>query len=322
MSVVRRTLALIAVLCGSVHAAPEPPKVLLDRFSYRVGNLGVNALVCRPDERANRPLLNFVHGGLDTKYDVANCERFARLGWVVAQSGLRGQNGSDGRPELCLGEVEDVLALARVVREKFATDPRRVSYLGVSLGGCIALKAAARDANTTAVVTLVSPTDFAQQLDVLRRTRPEAVPSREALVGGSPSEVPSAYAARRPLDAARALRAPLLTVAAAQDPLIPVAQSCEVRDVRRAAGHDVAEVRQKKDGTPAALPPQVWRRCPDERPTGALPTLRRRDVLLIYDDLWHTSTPLMWRVAQDYLTANREPPTVLERLSDFFRRLF
>ncbi|PYE56218.1 alpha/beta hydrolase family protein [Deinococcus yavapaiensis] len=315
----KRLLALSALLSQPALGAPA---VLLDRFSYRVGTLDVNALVCRPDGRAKRPLLNFVHGGLDTKYDVANCTRFARLGWVVAQSGLRGQNGSEGHPELCLGEVDDVLALARVAREKYDTDVRRVSYLGVSLGGCVALKAAARDPNATAVVTFVTPTDFAQQLDLLKRTRPDAVSARTAIFGGSPSEVPGAYEARRPLNVVGRVRASLLTVAAAQDPLIPLAQSCQVRDARTAAGRDVAQVRQKKDGTPAALPPQAWRRCDGERSSGTLPNLRRRDVLLIYDDLWHTSTPRMWRVAEAYLTANREPPSVFERLGDFFRRLF
>ena len=304
----RRSGSLLCLL-ALLGAARAQPEVQLDRFAYPVNGLQIRAVVCRPPQSAGLPLLNLVHGGLDAPVDEAACRRFARLGYLVAASALRGQGGSAGRAEVCAGEVDDVLALRQLAQRRYHTDPKRVAYLGVSLGGCVALKAAARDrADPRAVITLLSPSDFAEQLRVLALTRPGAVARWEGLLGGSPAQVPAAYAARRPLQAAGRLKAPLLTVAAGNDPLIPLRQSCAVLDRRRQAGKKPVLVRQTPAGAPAASPDQPWRRCAGERPRGSLPPLRGRDVLLIYSGLGHASTPTMWRVVERYLAANIEPP--------------
>ncbi|AFZ68191.1 alpha/beta hydrolase family protein [Deinococcus peraridilitoris] len=302
--------------------APRPAAVLVEGFDYQVDGLRIRGIVCRPDGQAGRPLLNMVHGGLDSPVDKNNCRRFARLGYVVAASALRGQGGSEGKPEVCGREVDDVQTLRDLVQERYRTDARRVAYLGVSLGGCIAVKAAAREGDVRAVVTLLSPTNFAEQLDLLRPTRPDAVARWEALLGGPYRKISATYEERRPMQAVSQLQAPLLTVAAGNDPLIPLQQSCAVRDARRAAGREVTEVRQNKDGTPGALPDKPWRRCDGEAPGAQLGDLRDQDVLLVYGDLGHTSTPLMWKAAEAYLAANIEPPSpsLFERLRDFFRR--
>ncbi|WP_027480875.1 hypothetical protein, partial [Deinococcus pimensis] len=65
---------------------------------------------------------------------------------------------------------------------------------------------------------------------------------------------------------------------------------------------------------PSATPDKPWRRCAGERPLGRLPALRHRDVLLVYTDLGHTSTPRMWSAAEAFVSANIAPPTPLERL--------
>ena len=295
---------LLGFLLALVLAArPSPaPAVLVERLTYRVDGLKINGVVCRPDTRLGRPLLNLVHGGLDSPVDAAVCRRFARLGYVVAASALRGQGGSQGRPEICGGEVNDARALSSLVQQRFRADPRRVGYLGVSLGGCIALKAAALGSGVRAAVTLLSPTDFAEQLRLLSH-RPDAVARWEALLGGSAAQVPAAYAARRPLGALARLKAPLLTVAAARDQLIALRQSCEVSDIRRAAGHRVVEVRLTKSGAPGTLN----QGCPGMAGVGQLPKLRGQDVLLIYENLDHLSTPDMWRAAEAYLAANLAP---------------
>ncbi len=286
----------------------QPALPLLAKLNYTVNGLRINALVCRPDKRPGRPLLNLVHGGLDSPVDEAACRRFARLGYVVAASALRGQGGSQGRPEICGGEVDDVRALRSLVQQRYRADPRRVAFLGVSLGGCVAIKAASGTLGVRAVVTLLSPTNFAEQLSLLRH-RPEAVARWEALLGGSAKQVSAAYEARRPLKALTHLRAPLLTVAADQDQLIPLRQSCAVRDVRRSAGRRVTEVRRTKDGGPATLSRRVTQRCPHEAAVRDFPPFEQRDVLLIYEDLGHISTPAMWSAAEAYLAANLGRPS-------------
>ena len=292
---------------GTAVGGVQPGPVLVEGLLYRVGGLRVRGVVCRPDRAGGRSLLNLVHGGLDSPVDKNACRRFARLGYVVAASALRGQGGSDGKPELCGREADDVQGLRKLVQLRYRTDPRRAAYLGVSLGGCIAPKAAAREDGVRAVVTLLSPTDFAEQLKLLRRSRPDAVARWEALLGGPSWQLAAASRDRRPTQALGQLRAPLLTVAAGNDPLIPLRQSCAARDVRRAGGHKVAEVRQNRDGSPGDPAQKPWRRCEGEAAAARLPPLRGQDVLLIYGNLGHSSTPLMWKVAEAYLAANIEP---------------
>ncbi|GAA3997027.1 hypothetical protein GCM10022631_04440 [Deinococcus rubellus] len=311
-------LGFLLALGPVLAARPLPtlaistPAVLVERLSYQVNTLKINGVVCRPDARPGRPLLNLVHGGLDSPVDEAACRRFARLGYVVAASALRGQGGSQGRPEICGGEVSDVRALSSLAQQRFRADPRRVGYLGISLGGCIALKAAASSSGVRAAVTLLSPTNFAEQLRLLTH-RPDAVARWEALLGGSAAQVPAAYAARRPLAALARLKAPLLTVAAGRDQLIPLRQSCEAGAVRRAAGHPVTEVHLTRDGAPGKLnqgcPERAGEGQPSvgQLPVGRLPKLKDQDVLLIYENLDHLSTPSMWLVAEAYLAANLTP---------------
>ncbi len=92
-------------------------------------------------------------------------------------------------------------------------------------------------------------------------------------------------------------------MAAGRDQLVPLRQSCVVAAVRRAAGHTVAEVRQMQDGQPGDLHGPAGRRCPGAA-LAHLPELAGQDVLLVYEDLGHTSTPLMWKMAERYLAAN------------------
>ncbi|AZI41452.1 hypothetical protein EHF33_00690 [Deinococcus psychrotolerans] len=285
---------------------PKPPTAaapLTEALTYPVDGLIIKGFVCRPDKKLGRPLLNLVHGGLDTPVDLTLCRRLARLGYVVAASALRGQGGSQGKVEICGGEVSDVRALRSLVEGRYKTDRGRVGYLGISLGGCVAIKAASSTTGVRAVVTLLSPTDFAEQLKLLSY-RPDVAQRWEALLGGSAEQVGHAYEARRPLEALKQLRAPLLTVAADRDQLIPLRQSCSVLDIRRQMGLKVSVVRQTKDGGPADLTAQVRQLCTAEAAVSQLPALKGQDVLLIYENLDHLSTPAMWKAAEAYLAAN------------------
>lgn len=301
-------VGFVLLACLLLLSAAQPPKPLdaaplVETLTYRVDGLSIKGFVCRPDKKLGRPLLNLVHGGLDTLVDLALCRRFARLGYVVAASALRGQGGSQGQVEICGGEVNDVRALGSLVQGRYKTDPGQVGYLGVSLGGCVAIKAASATTGARAVITLLSPTDFAEQVQRLSY-RPGVAQRWEALLGGSAAQVGGAYEARRPLTALRRLKAPLLTVAADRDQLIGLRQSCAVLDIRRQMGRRVQVVRQTREGRPADLTADVRQRCADEAAVGQLPALKGRDVLLIYENLDHLSTPAMWKAAEAYLAAN------------------
>lgn len=331
MPVLPVTVVALMLAASPVTAAPKstaqgatpktvPPKpVVVERFAYVSDGLSIQAVTCRPDRQAGRPLLNLVHGGLSSPVDLKVCERFARLGYVVAASGLRGQAGSAGRVEACIGEANDVLTLRRIAQDRYRTDARRVAYLGVSLGGCIAVKAAARDRDVRATVALLTPVNLAEQLDLLRSTRPDAVPRWEAILGRTPQAAREGAERRSPVVDARVLTSPLLVVAAGNDPLIPVRQSCLLRDARVAAGKRVVEIRQTRDGLAAQPDARPSRRCDNEQPQSDLPSLRGADVHLVYTDLAHTSTPRMWNVAEAYLKANIDPPTPWECFLRFLR---
>ncbi|MBB6099068.1 dipeptidyl aminopeptidase/acylaminoacyl peptidase [Deinobacterium chartae] len=304
----RPPTALLALVLPPAFLWQSAPQGNLEvtHVRYGVDNLQIRGLVCAPRTfRPGRPLLMLEHGGFSSEPSLELCRRFAEQGYVVAQSAYRGQGGSQGQVEACMGEVRDSRALQRLVQDRYLTS--KVGFLGVSLGGCVALKAAAGQSGVGAVVTLISPTDFAEQVGILQRTRPDAVNRWHQIFGGSPQDNPQAYAQRSPLAAAARVKAPLMVVAADQDPLIPVSQSCRVRDVRRKAGFRVLEVRLNRQGEPYRGELKAWRRCAGERPLGQLPPLRGEDVLLHYGDLFHTSTPQMWNAAEQFLAAYLQP---------------
>ncbi|GGJ41692.1 alpha/beta hydrolase family protein [Deinococcus roseus] len=274
----------------------------LSRVRYDSEGLSIAGLVCAPRKlKDNTPLIMLEHGGFDTSTDPKRCAEYARLGYVIAQSAYRGQGGSEGKVEACQGEVQDSLALKQVVQERLKT--RGVVHIGVSLGGCIALKAAAQQKDVKGVAILVTPMDFAQQIRILRATRPDALDRWYQIFGGTPEDAPEQYEKRQPLKEAALVDAPVLNLVAAQDPLIPYKQLCDLLVVRRKADRTVKVVHLARNGS-ASPPVQERYICEGEgKPALQLPAFRQEDVFVTYYNLYHTSTPHMWKTVQNFVFA-------------------
>lgn len=301
-SKVALTLGLAALLAPSAAAQ----NVRVERINYTSDGLRVGALVCRPDTRAGRPLLNLVHGGFESAADRGRCEEFARMGFVVAASDLRGQNGSQGTPEVCAGEVNDTLALRRLVQTRYNTNPNRVAYLGVSSGGCIAVRAAGRDPSTTAAVNVVGPTDIAEVVRLLRAGGSPAYNNWIRMIGGTPEARPDLYRVRNALPDAVRLRAPLLVAFSGNDPLAPLSQACQMMRARLQSGIPHQIFRVSDTGQPVRQTPAQAQACSPTPPVGGITpaSLRGRDTLYVVDGLGHSSNPSMWVVARAFLQQN------------------
>jgi len=232
----------------SVKKTTELADVVIEMVTYRSGDLKIDGQVCRPASGGPHPVFISNHGGFSGLSDWndpnGSCALTAKAGWVMAESSYRGEDGSDGRVEVCLGEVDDVLAMLEVVREQSYADPDRVAMVGLSHGGCITSRAVERGADIDVAVDIAGPTDWNQLTQHLKRTETassanpavrkvfkETVDSIEKAVGGTPEQYPKRYADRAP-DAEKIARSdqPFLIMHGGADTIVPVRQSCALAD--------------------------------------------------------------------------------------------
>lgn len=259
-------LAALCAACAHRPAGPAPRELPLD---YHSGGLRQCATVYEPGPPApeRRPAVVILHGGFFGEDDgTAEMGRsLSRQGVLAAAPAYRGQKRavdgerSQGRIEFCAGEVEDALALIAELRRRPDVDPDRVALLGFSHGGCIALRAAARDPRLRAVAAFAAPVDAASTYYNLR-DRPLVqfgfhgwLASRlQAFVGGEPASGQGRWTRRSPLYEAGGLSMPLLLVHGLNDELVPAEQACWLARALRRAGRPVREERYDELGLRAA----------------------------------------------------------------------
>ncbi|WP_244187479.1 alpha/beta hydrolase family protein [Thermus tenuipuniceus] len=243
--------------------------------------------VCPPQGTTDRGVI-LVPGGFGppTADTEKRCRLYAEKGVVALVPHLRGRGKSGGKPTGCLKEAEDLALLARFLPR---LGVRYHAYAGYSLGACVALKAAALEGRARSVAFVIGPVDFAEQVEILRRTRPDALARWREVFGGLPEDCPDCYDRQSPLPYAARLKAPLLILHAGNDPLIPPTQACRLRDVREAAGRKVHQVALTREGKPWVQPLTKGRAC--LRPTGFGPL--GEDHLILFPDLHHAVTPAM-----------------------------
>lgn len=229
----------------------EDREIVIERVSYCSAGLRIFGQVCRPRSGAGLPVLVFNHGGASGLGDEWNnptglCANGARAGFVVAASSYRGEDGSEGEIELCLGEVDDVIRMIEVARAQPYASTEDVGMLGFSHGGCIALMALAEGARVKSATAVFPPTDFPDALrswtetiatspDAAVRSELEALATLLRVVtGGEPGTseaVDREYAARSPItraDAIAAHPASIAIVHGTADVFVPVEQSCRL----------------------------------------------------------------------------------------------
>jgi acetyl esterase/lipase len=254
-------LSLLAGACGGgdTPAAPTPQAatwesavrttetaaVVIERVAYRSGALRIVGQVCRPAAAGPHPVMVINHGGfegLGSEWNGGMCRNVAeQLGYVVVQSSYRGEDGSEGGIEICLGEVDDVLAMLDVALAQPYADRRRVVMWGGSHGGCITTRAFQRGAPVHAAVDVFGPGDLGAtfafwQAQIAAGSRyanvyQDLVDVTTRAAGGTPAQVPAAYAARSPArfagDLARRAE-PFLILHGVADLLVPAPESCRL----------------------------------------------------------------------------------------------
>jgi dienelactone hydrolase len=287
----------------SVTRTTDSPSVIIEKVTYRSNGLRIVGQVCRPPSAGPHPVMIVNHGGfagLAEEWNGGVCRQTAaQLGYVVAESSYRGEDGSEGSIELCLGEVDDVLRLTDIVLSQPYADRRRVVMWGGSHGGCITTRAFQRGAPVHAAVDVFGPSDPAStyafwqaQVDAGSPQTPayqELLDVARRAAGGTPAQAPQAYAIRSTAafaaDLARRSE-PFMIVHGVEDPLIPVRESCLLAS--RAGGFGAWHVTANPLISVPTAPEGcggvslAWSGSP--RPVGSWPANR---YLLIYDTAGH-----------------------------------
>lgn len=283
----------------SVETTRETADIVIEKVSYMSGKLKIIGQICRPKDARRHPVLISNHGGFGGLPDWNDAEGFcaqtARSGWVLAESSYRGEDGSDGHIEVCLGEVDDVLALVDIVGKQSYADPNRMAMMGISHGGCITSRAVEKGVDVELVVVVAGPSNWANlwrelhQRRSVSKTGPGTVydgllTTIEGSLGGTPTQHPEQYASRSP-DSMRIARwdKPFLILHGGADSIVPLKQSCELarmvgdfRSYRFDASGDVL------NKAPDGCEELVWNDPPS--PTR---TFNAERYLLAYDGVGH-----------------------------------
>jgi dipeptidyl aminopeptidase/acylaminoacyl peptidase len=136
-----------------------PSDVNAYRVRYKSGDLDIAAWFYEPSQN---PLSDPVHpidfpappgaaiicghggvGGIPDHYDLC-LRRLAKAGWTIAVPAYRGEDGSGGKIEFALGEVDDTLACLQAVQSFQYVDSEKIWLLGSSHGAMVCLLTLAR----------------------------------------------------------------------------------------------------------------------------------------------------------------------------------
>jgi acetyl esterase/lipase len=186
----------------------------------------------------------FVHGNRD---DMPDWNRwFNRRGYVVFDIAYRLPPPVRWRDEV--GDVKCALGWVAVHAVDYGVDPARISTLGESAGGTLALLAAYSAGDTRLPPSCDVPTVRVRSVINLYGIPDmpglyDASPSRASVhadaaqyIGGSPAEFPDRHAAVSPLTYINAASPPTISFLGANDRLIPSGQLDELNAAARRAG--------------------------------------------------------------------------------------
>jgi len=286
----------------SVRTTLDRTDIIMERVTYRSGDLTIFGQVCRPAGVGPHRVLIWNHGGFgglpDWELPNGFCANAAKQGWVLAETSYRGEDGSGGDVEVCSGEVDDVLAMLDVVRRQDYADPDRMAMVGVSHGGCVTAGAVARDADVDVAVDIAGPVNWGPLVkSVKRKTKlPSTNPTLkqiyvnlvtlvEKAVGGTPARYPARYDERSP-DPEKIAQwdKPFLIMHGGADTIVPVQQSCALANK---TGGFTAHRFDTQGGVMAQAPPGCEQLKWNDPPGGSDVEFDADRYLLVYDKVDH-----------------------------------
>jgi len=240
--------------------------VAMELIAYASGGLSVGGLLCYPADAARHSAVIHVPGGLGGVFAtgtganmVQTCiDWAANHGRAAFTPSLRGNDGSEGTHELCLGEATDVASAALLIRSLEMIEPGRIGLVGGSIGGCVVLRASALIPDLRAVVAYVPPTDWKALVQYHRTSWAAATESTceggtrawniggpqladvfDGLICGRIGCTNAEYESRSPIPALLSQTAPTLIISAGADNVVPFGQQLLWSILRQGTGHPV-----------------------------------------------------------------------------------
>ncbi|WZL72989.1 prolyl oligopeptidase family serine peptidase [Clostridiaceae bacterium 35-E11] len=144
-------------------------------ITYKSGELSLKALILdNIDKNKKYPAIVFVHGGF--AFDAGYWEiikPYVDAGFIVMTPMLRGENGNPGNYELIYGEVDDVIAAGKYLKDLPYVDSNNIFLAGHSSGGAISILASMMPSNYKAVASFgAAPLDLKAELDANKKLEP------------------------------------------------------------------------------------------------------------------------------------------------------
>jgi dipeptidyl aminopeptidase/acylaminoacyl peptidase len=204
------------------------PSVTSTELYLTVDGVKTKATRWSPDSAGKVGGIVACHGGV-TGLDAPMldaCVRLAAAGLVVLAPHYRGEDNETTYRDIGASDVADALAATCVL----AGEVPRVAVWGQSRGGLVALLALSARPDLFAGAAVTSPIDSVAFLHDVMAERGDAVAAEIALrLGGTPMQVPGAYAARDAAKlAAKCSGRPLFLAHAADDVVVPASRSLEL----------------------------------------------------------------------------------------------
>jgi dienelactone hydrolase len=179
--------------------------------------------------RPPHPALVLLHGfGRNAWTERHLAELAAASGYKVLVLALRGWLGADGHSDQGLRQPDDVIAAIEWLRRLPSVDPARVGLIGASMGGQVALLAAARRPPIRCVAALFPPTE----LEHWYVANPHMQPYLDDLADAEGLRL------RSPLYHVHDIDAPVLLLHGDNDENVPLDQSLRMTETLRAAGKE------------------------------------------------------------------------------------
>ncbi|MGZ8667744.1 MAG: alpha/beta hydrolase, partial [Solirubrobacterales bacterium] len=133
-----------------------------------------------PEDPPPWPGVLVIHGAGSRRQNHADFARLARGGgWAALSYDPRGHGASGG--EMSPGAIADAGAMARLLGTVEGVDPGRVGARGSSMGGFVAIHAAATEVSIGGAIA-ICPADEALLIEGIRRGRLEMAVEEKALL--------------------------------------------------------------------------------------------------------------------------------------------
>lgn len=225
----------------SQHVVGQRGQITISDGFYVCDGLRIEAHLFMPHRVGNArlPGIVYAHDGVHglSRDSVKRCTELARSGYVVIAPSYRGEDASQGIVEVAAGEVNDVLAAARLLSHLPNVDPTRIGAIGTSHGALIVVLAAEQSHLFKAVVEGYGVMDIYSWWRYLKNNHFSTDdPLSRRVYGNGPQDRPQAFARRDAMAHVADIQTPVLIIQGGVDRTVPPQQAEEFAKALQAAG--------------------------------------------------------------------------------------